>query len=115
MTTGSCGHAGGVWFHLNVAGGIFYSGDISMESMLFRFDAPPPQTLRWWMLPTVLYDIPQSQQLEKMRAYLSQPTLCPFPLPDAPPNWRYGWREITASRRLPRCRLPGDACADGGR
>jgi hypothetical protein len=26
-----------------------------------------------------LYDIPQSQQLEKLRAYLSQPTLCPVP------------------------------------
>jgi Cft2 family RNA processing exonuclease len=53
VTTGSCGHAwGGVWFHLDVADGLFYSGDISMESALFRFDAPPPARLRWWMRHT---------------------------------------------------------------
>lgn len=80
VTTGSCGHAwGGVWFHLNVAGGIFYSGDISLESMLFRFDAPPPADIALVDASYGLYDIPQSQQLEKLRAYLSQPTLCPVP------------------------------------
>lgn len=80
VTTGSCGHAwGGMWFHLNVAGGLFYSGDISLESLLFRFDVPPPARLALVDASYGLYDVPQSRQREKLRAYLSQPTLCPVP------------------------------------
>ncbi len=42
VTTGQAGHSlGGVWLHLDVAGGIFYSGDACFESRLFPFDAPP--------------------------------------------------------------------------
>ncbi len=43
VTLGQAGHSlGGVWIHLAVAGGIFYSGDYSLESGLFPFDLPPP-------------------------------------------------------------------------
>ncbi len=80
VTTGSCGHAwGGVWFHLDVAGGLFYSGDISMESALFRFDPPPPADIALVDASYGLYDTPQRQQLDKLRIHLQQPTLCPVP------------------------------------
>ncbi|HHG8772142.1 TPA: MBL fold metallo-hydrolase [Raoultella planticola] len=80
VTTGSCGHAwGGMWFHLNIAGGLFYSGDISMESLLFRFDVPPPARLALVDASYGLYDEPQRRQRQKLRAQLSQPTLCPVP------------------------------------
>ena len=80
MTTGSCGHAwGGVWFHLNVAGGLFYSGDISMESALFRFDAPPPAQIALVDASYGLYNVSQRQQWDKLRARLTHPVLCPVP------------------------------------
>lgn len=80
VTTGSCGHAyGGVWFHLNVPGGLFYSGDISMESALFRFDLPPRADIALVDASYGLYDTPQSQQRAHVAGYLRQPTLCPVP------------------------------------
>lgn len=80
VTTGSCGHAwGGVWFHLDVAGGLFYSGDISMESALFRFDAPPPAQIALVDASYGLYDVSQRQQWDKLRSHLTLPTLCPVP------------------------------------
>ena len=80
VTTGSCGHAyGGVWFHLDIAGGVFYSGDISMESALFRFDYPPSARIALVDASYGLYDVPQQQQLDKLRRYLRQPILCPVP------------------------------------
>jgi hypothetical protein len=80
VTTGSCGHAyGGVWFHLDVPGGLFYSGDISMESALFRFDPPPRAEIALVDASYGLYDTPQSQQRAHVAAYLRQPTLCPVP------------------------------------
>ncbi|MGV0817210.1 MBL fold metallo-hydrolase [Martelella sp. AMO21009] len=44
LTTGRCGHApGGVWFHMETAaGGLLYTGDISLESHCMAFDHPPP-------------------------------------------------------------------------
>ncbi|KAA0971937.1 MBL fold metallo-hydrolase [Aureimonas fodinaquatilis] len=43
---GRCGHApGGVWFHFPVDGGILYTGDWSVESLLLPFDTPPRAAL----------------------------------------------------------------------
>lgn len=43
VTTGRNGHAlGGVWLHVDLGGGLFYSGDWSEESHWFAFDMPPP-------------------------------------------------------------------------
>ncbi|NRA21307.1 MAG: MBL fold metallo-hydrolase [Oceanospirillaceae bacterium] len=42
VTTGLAGHSlGGVWVHLDVGEGVFYSGDFSLESQLFPFISPP--------------------------------------------------------------------------
>jgi hypothetical protein len=79
VTTGSCGHAlGGVWFHLNIAGGLFYSGDFSMESALFHFDTPPPAGGAA-DASYGLYDVAQSAQWDKLQTLFSLPTLCPVP------------------------------------
>lgn len=80
VTTGSSGHAyGGVWFHLNMSGGLFYSGDISLESALFRFDRPPAARLALVDASYGLYDVAQNQQREALLAQLVQPALCPVP------------------------------------
>lgn len=42
IATGRNGHApGGVWLHLDVAGGLLYMGDCSVESALYAYDPPP--------------------------------------------------------------------------
>lgn len=80
VTTGSCGHAlGGVWFHLNIEDGIFYSGDFSMESALFHFDPPPPAKVALLDASYGLYEVAQSAQWETLQTLLSLPTLCPVP------------------------------------
>ncbi|MDX5628426.1 MULTISPECIES: MBL fold metallo-hydrolase [unclassified Brenneria] len=80
VTTGSCGHAyGGVWFHLDLAGGLFYSGDVSLESALFRFDQPPAAQLALVDASYALYDVTQHRQREAILSQLVQPTLCPVP------------------------------------
>ena len=43
VTTGRNGHApGGVWMHLEVDGGLLYTGDYSVESDVYAYDPPPP-------------------------------------------------------------------------
>ena len=43
VRTGRSGHApGGVWLHLDLAGGLLYMGDHSSESTVYAFDPPPP-------------------------------------------------------------------------
>jgi Cft2 family RNA processing exonuclease len=41
VTTGRNGHApGGVWLHFGIGGGLLYTGDICMESLLYAYDPP---------------------------------------------------------------------------
>ncbi len=42
VRTGRNGHApGGVWLHLDIANGIIYMGDHSVESLIYAYDPPP--------------------------------------------------------------------------
>lgn len=80
VTTGSSGHAyGGIWFHIDLPGGLFYSGDISLESTFFKFDPPPPAQLALIDASYGLYDITLSQQQDEFLSRLSQPVICPVP------------------------------------
>lgn len=80
VTTGSSGHAyGGIWFHIDVPGGLFYSGDISLESTFFHFDIPPAAQLALIDASYGLYDTPLSQQQDAFLSALPQPMLCPVP------------------------------------
>lgn len=43
VRAGRNGHApGGIWLHLDVGGGLLYTGDCSRESPVYAFDEPPP-------------------------------------------------------------------------
>jgi glyoxylase-like metal-dependent hydrolase (beta-lactamase superfamily II) len=43
VRTGRNGHApGGVWLHLDVGGGLLYTGDYGVESPIYAYDTPPP-------------------------------------------------------------------------
>lgn len=81
VTTGRAGHSyGGVWLHLNIGEGVFYSGDASMESQLFAFDTPPPASIALLDASYGLYDRHQVECQGDIREFLSEPTVLPLPL-----------------------------------
>lgn len=80
VTTGQAGHSlGGVWLHLGIGGGVFYSGDASLESLLFPFDWPPSARIALLDASYGLYDRPQSECRQALRRRLDRPTVLPVP------------------------------------
>ncbi len=80
IRTGANGHAfGGMWFHLDCAGGIFFSGDISLESLLYHFDPPPKSRFALLDASYGRYDIPQEQLRLSLYKILDKPILFPVP------------------------------------
>ncbi len=81
IQTGRSGHAlGGLWLHLDVAGGIFYSGDFSCESLLFPFDVPPSAELALLDATYGLYDQTRNLASETLELLLlEKPALLPVP------------------------------------
>ncbi|MDX5977414.1 MBL fold metallo-hydrolase [Vreelandella alkaliphila] len=80
VTTGQAGHSlGGVWLHLDVDGGIFYSGDACFESRLFPFDTPPPARTALLDASYGNYDQPQESCVQAIRLQLDQPLVLPVP------------------------------------
>ncbi|NIC04946.1 MBL fold metallo-hydrolase [Billgrantia bachuensis] len=78
VTTGQAGHSlGGVWLHLGVDGGVFYSGDACFESLLFPFDEPPPARAVLLDASYGRYDTPQTQCREAIAQRLSEPRVLP--------------------------------------
>ncbi|MCO7229561.1 MBL fold metallo-hydrolase [Halomonas sp. CnH100-B] len=80
VTTGQAGHSlGGVWLHLDVAGGIFYSGDACFESRMFPFDAPPPANTALLDASYGRYDQPQAHCIHAIGKALDHPLVLPVP------------------------------------
>ena len=80
VTTGQAGHSlGGVWIHLGIEGGIFYSGDACFESRLFPFDTPPPARIALLDASYGTYDQPQQVCVDAIREHLSLPLVFPVP------------------------------------
>ncbi|WP_409526423.1 MBL fold metallo-hydrolase [Nitrincola sp. MINF-07-Sa-05] len=88
ITCGQAGHSlGGLWLHLDLAGGIFYSGDFSTESLLYPFDQPPPADLALLDASYGTYDTDQTECRQALLERLTGPTLIPTLLP-VPPSGR---------------------------
>ena len=80
VTTGQAGHSlGGVWLHLAVGGGIFYSGDACFESQLLPFDTPPPARIALLDASYGSYDQPQAHCVQGISEHLYQPLALPVP------------------------------------
>lgn len=80
VTTGQAGHSlGGVWIHLGIEGGIFYSGDACFESRLFPFDTPPPARIALLDASYGTYDQPQPACVDAISEHLSRPLVFPVP------------------------------------
>ncbi|MGY6566198.1 MAG: MBL fold metallo-hydrolase [Halomonadaceae bacterium] len=81
VTTGQAGHSlGGVWLHLGIADGVFYSGDACLESLLFPFDEPPPARVALLDASYGVYDTPQVQCREAILQRLTEPRVLPVPV-----------------------------------
>lgn len=81
VTTGLAGHSyGGVWLHLDVGDGLFYSGDASFESLVFPFDLPPPAGTLLLDASYGLYDTDQATCQKALLEQLAKPTVLPLPL-----------------------------------
>jgi Cft2 family RNA processing exonuclease len=81
VTTGRNGHApGGVWLHLDIAGGLLYMGDCSIESALYAFDEPPAADTIIVDASYGAYDEPLSVCTARFhRVFDAGPALLPVP------------------------------------
>lgn len=80
VTTGQAGHSlDGVWLHLALGQGIFYSGDICLESAVFPFDPPPPATVALLDASYGRYDQPLAAAQTAIADHLKHPTVMPVP------------------------------------
>lgn len=81
VQSGRSGHAlGAVWLHLDIGGGVFYSGDFSCESLLYPFDLPPSAELILLDATYGLYDQTRSLACEALEQLLQEkPALLPVP------------------------------------
>ncbi|QEW06460.1 MBL fold metallo-hydrolase [Nitrincola iocasae] len=80
ITCGLAGHSlDGIWLHLDIAGGIFYSGDFSFESLLYPFDRPPRAALALLDASYGLYSVDQSHCRDALQAKLNRASLLPVP------------------------------------
>lgn len=84
VRTGASGHSlGGVWLHVaapgDLDGGVFYSGDVSLESALFHFDVPPRAELALLDASYGCDDTSQPLRLARLAPYLDGPLALPVP------------------------------------
>lgn len=80
VTCGLAGHSlDGIWLHFDIAGGIFYSGDFSFESLLYPFDWPPQAKLALLDASYGLYETDQADCQAALKRHLSRASLLPVP------------------------------------
>lgn len=82
VTTGSAGHSfGGVWFHIAVGEGVFYSGDFSFESGLYDFVMPPKASIALLDASYGLYEYSLEQCKNALINYLNDKRALLMPVP----------------------------------
>jgi Cft2 family RNA processing exonuclease len=82
VTTGRNGHApGGIWLHFAIGGGFLYSGDWSVESILYAFDPPArPAATALVDCSYAGYDKPIATCWSELAPYVARgPLLLPVP------------------------------------
>lgn len=82
VSVGQAGHSlGGVWIHLHIGKGVFYSGDFSLESTLFNFDIPAPAELALIDTSYGLYDDCLEQGKKQLSALIKANKKIVMPVP----------------------------------
>ena len=91
VETGPCGHApGAVWMRLGGDGGLVYSGDVSMESTLFKSSLPPRAEALVFDASYGTADTPLAEQVESLDDAIDGPGAFRARLADA------GWKSRAA-------------------
>lgn len=103
LETGPCGHApGAVWMRLGGKDGLVYSGDVSLESTLFRSSLPPRAKALIFDASYGVANIPLSEQIAKIDRILdAEPILFPCPA---------GGRGLEMARHFLEKGLPVSLC-----
>lgn len=84
VTTGSAGHSfGGIWLHLNIGKGVFYSGDFSLESTLYPFTMPPKASIALLDASYGLYDHSLEQCKSALVNFLGDERALLMPVPQS--------------------------------
>jgi Cft2 family RNA processing exonuclease len=91
LRTGRNGHApGGVWLHLDVGTGLLYTGDYSVESLIYEFDTPPGAGTLVLDASYGVYDEPLASCMTKLAILFDQgPALLPVPVLGRGPEIAY--------------------------
>ena len=81
IVTGRSGHApGGVWLHIDAGEGLLYTGDTSIESAVYAYDAPPPAATIVLDASYGAYDTALADALPDFeRTFRAAPVLLPVP------------------------------------
>lgn len=80
IETGPCGHApGAVWMRLGGEAGLVYSGDMSLESTLFRACLPPRAAALVYDASYGVADAPLARQQTEIEEAMNGPVLFPCP------------------------------------
>lgn len=102
LRTGRNGHApGGVWLHADIGAGLLYTGDYSVESLIYEFDAPPEAATVILDASYGVYDEPLGGCMANLAPLLGKsPALLPVPVLGRGPEIAY---HLASERdRLPR-------------
>ncbi len=82
VTTGSAGHSfGGVWLHLNIGEGVYYSGDFCLESTLYPFTMPPKARIALLDASYGLYDNSLEEGKQSLLSFLKEEKSLVMPVP----------------------------------
>ncbi|HWI15895.1 MAG TPA: MBL fold metallo-hydrolase [Burkholderiales bacterium] len=100
LRTGRSGHApGGVWLHADIGGGLLYTGDYSVESLIYEFDAPPQAATVILDTSYGVYDAPLEDGMKALaRLLAAPPALLPVPVIGRGPEIAY---HLATERREP--------------
>ena len=102
FTTGRNGHApGGVWLHAALGDGLLYTGDYSVESLIYAFDPPPPAATVILDASYGTYEDPLDTCIGRLAPYLDAGR-CLLPVPAMGRGAEMAWQYAQHTGRLPR-------------
>jgi len=101
LRTGRNGHApGGIWLHADIGGGLLYTGDYCVESLIYAYDPPPEASTVILDASYGAYDAPLGACMAALApVFAAEVSLLPVPVRGRGPEIAFHLAETTG--RLP--------------